>query len=61
MKDELIPKWMSASTTNVCFGHKGFLLQVSLLSCGYDLEWKEIKTMLRITQDEAQLVLRHDG
>ena len=60
MKDESIPKWMSASTTNVSFGHEGFLLQVSPRVAAMALEWKEIRQCGEGTQDNTQLDLGRD-
>ena len=51
---------MSASTTNVSFGHKGFLLQVSLRVVAMALEWKEIGRGAEGTQNISQLDLKHD-
>ena len=55
---------MSPSTTNVSFGHKRFLLQVSFQVAAMASEWKEIRKDADDTQDSTQLVLRpaeHQG
>ena len=48
---------MSASTTNVSFGHEGFLLQVSLQVAAMALEWKEIRCVQRILEMIFDLTL----
>ena len=51
---------MSASTTVVRFGHKRFLLQVSLQVATMAQELKEIGQGAEGTQDITQLDLRHN-
>ena len=57
MKDELIPRWMSASITVVSLGHEGFLLQVSLQVATIALSGMRLDGMQRIFKIKLNLSL----
>ena len=52
------PLWINASTTNISVGHDEILIPSKLvLSHSYNLEWKEIRTMLRLLKMRLNLSL----
>ena len=57
MKDKQIPLCINASITNVSVGHNRILTPGKPSSHCYDLEWKEIKKLLRILKLRLNLSL----